>query len=78
MHVLTCVMMAQDGGEPTTYINYAPNTGNGGWVAAVNHRSPQEFRQLALALFLYISQPALAWDMVTNTTGGCRSWVLTA
>jgi len=47
-------------------INIAPFLAEGGWVSAVNKRSPSEYQNISAAFFAFLSTPNTSWSYVSN------------
>lgn len=68
--IFTCVR--QQEGNTTralapTIINFAPFSAGGGWVAAVNAKSPMpEYQAIAASFYAYLGTPNSSWEYVTS------------
>ncbi|KAG2501553.1 hypothetical protein HYH03_000060 [Edaphochlamys debaryana] len=45
----------------TRYLNRAPFAAGGGWVAAVNARTPNDYRNYSISFFAYLANPEQSW-----------------
>eukprot|EP00198_Chlamydomonas_reinhardtii_P006519 XP_001695855.1 predicted protein [Chlamydomonas reinhardtii] len=56
---------ASDGGPSITRVlNRAPFAAGGGWVAAVNARTPNDYRNYSIGFFSHLASPAESWQRV--------------
>jgi multiple sugar transport system substrate-binding protein len=50
------------------WLNRAPFAAGGGWVAAVNARTPSDYRNASITYFMHLAAADESWARVLDTT----------